>query len=107
MFAKSLSFGTALLGLFLVTAHAQFAITGVTDRAIPPYQNTATFTVGIQTGYSYAAFLNGKRIPVGVPVTVNEPDFYQIHAFATNVSSGVVSTQWVRFLVEASERADT
>jgi hypothetical protein len=86
---------------------AQFAITGVTDRAIPPYENSVTFTVGTLPGYSYAAFLNGERIPLDVPVTAGEPDFYQIHAFATNATSGIVSTQWVRFLVEATERNNT
>src|SRR5688572_29726444 len=90
----------------ILPVHAQFNITGVADKA-SPYANTASFTVGIQNGYSYAAFLNGERIPVGVPITVNEPDFYQIHAFATNALSGVVSTQWVRFIVYATERGDT
>ena len=102
---RSLGLVVALVAA-TISATAQFNITGVADKA-NPYANTVTFTVGIQAGYSYAAFLNNQRIPVGVPVTVTEPDFYQLNAFATNVVTSAVSNQLVRFIVEATERVGT
>ncbi len=87
-------------------ARAQFTITGVADKAAP-YVDSVTFSVGVQSGYSYAAELNGERIPVGVSVTVASPDFYELRVSATNVFTSVVTSQLVRFIVRSGERAAT
>ncbi len=101
--------GLAVAGLCLSAtspAWAQFAITGVTDKAAP-YADAVTFTVGVQAGYSYAAELNRERIPVGVPITINAPDFYELRVTATNVFTATVTNRLVRFIVRASERSGT
>src|SRR4030095_9722825 len=97
-----LSIGAVVLG----SAQAQFTITGVADKATP-YVDTVTFTVGVQGGYTYGAYLNRERIPVGVPVTIVRPNFYELEVFATNVFSAAVSNRLVRFIVRAGERGGT
>src|SRR5689334_3556900 len=77
----------------ILPARAQFNITGVADKAAP-YVNTVTFTVGTQPGFTYAVFLNQRRIPTDVPVTLNEPDFYELNAYATNVATSAVTSRY-------------
>lgn len=85
---------------------AQFTISGVTDKATP-YNNTVTFTINTQAGYSYDATLNWNPIAVGMPVVVNQPDFYELRVNATNTTTSAVTSQYLRFIVKASERVDT
>src|SRR6188768_4237073 len=108
MSSKFLGFIALLCALLasLLPASAQFNITGVADKATP-YVNTVTFTMGMQPGFSYAVFLNQQRMPTDVPITLNEPDFYELNAYATNINSGAVTSRWVRFIVRSSERGGT
>jgi hypothetical protein len=104
-------FSRLLLGLFVWAivvgpAQGQFTITGVADKATP-YVDTVAFTIGVEGGYTYGAFLNRERVPVGVPVTIVRPNFYELEVFATNVFSAAVSNRLVRFIVRAGERGGT
>jgi hypothetical protein len=103
--ARSLGL-TVTITAATISADAQFNITGVADKATP-YVNTVTFTVGTQLGYSYAVFLNRDRIPTDVPVTLSEPDFYELNAYATNIATSTVTNRYVRFIVRSSERGGT
>src|SRR5687768_4890603 len=62
--------------LFPLATLAQITINGVADKST--YNNTVTFTVVTQPGYDYNATLNWMPIATGVPVIVNEPDFYEL-----------------------------
>ena len=94
----------ACLGLAAVlSAQAQIAVNGVTDKATPA--DTVTFTIVNQAGFTYTAFLNTNPVPVGVAVTVNRPDFYQLYISRTDGLS-TTSTN-IRFIVRASERGAT
>lgn len=84
---------------------AQINITGVADKGT--YNDTATLTVGTQTGYTYSATLNGQPIATGAPVIVNKPDFYELRVAAANVTNSAVTGQYLRFIVLASARAGT
>src|SRR5689334_23978419 len=84
---------------------AQFTISGVADKT--PYNDTATLTVNTQAGYTYRASLNYKPIAVGAAVVVNKPDFYELRVDATNTTTTAVTSQYLRFIVKASERVDT
>ncbi|HWN93771.1 MAG TPA: hypothetical protein VNT99_01950, partial [Methylomirabilota bacterium] len=88
-------------------AFAQITISGVTDKADPPYMDTVTFTIGTQAGYSYNATLNWKPIPTGTPVVVNVPDFYELRVDATNQATSAITNRYVRFIVRSSERGGT
>ncbi|HTD66927.1 MAG TPA: hypothetical protein VK846_10405 [Candidatus Limnocylindria bacterium] len=85
---------------------AQFTISGVTDKA-SPYADSVTFTINIQANYSYNATLNWNPIATGTPVVVNKPDFYELRVDATNQTTSAVTSQYVRFIVRASERGGT
>ena len=88
-----------------VAALAQFSITGVADKGT--YNNSVTLTVVTQAGYTYSASLNYKPIATGTPVLVNLPDFYELRVDATNTTTTNVTSQYLRFLVNASERLNT
>lgn len=88
-----------------LSAQAQFTISGVTDKST--YNNTATLTVNTQAGYTYSATLNYRPVPVGAAVLVNIPDFYELRVDATNTGSSVVTSEYRRFIINASERVGT
>src|SRR5687767_10969587 len=103
-FLKACSF--VLLGLGgVISASAQITVNGIADRG--NYPETATFTIVSQPGFSYSAFLNGNPVQAGVAVTVNRPDYYELHVTRTDNDSGLTAFSLIRFLVIASERADT
>lgn len=89
--------------LFPLVLAAQFTITGVSDRA--NYNNAVTFTVNPQAGFTVAATLNWQPIAVGSPVPVNKADFYELRVDATNNVSSAVTSQYLRFIVVATERS--
>ncbi|HEY0551054.1 MAG TPA: hypothetical protein VGF13_15725, partial [Verrucomicrobiae bacterium] len=98
----------ALLGacaLLPATVFGQFTITGVADKQV--VANTITFTVNTQAGFNYDATLNWKPIAAGVPVVVNKPDFYELRVNATNQNTSAVTSQYLRFIVNSSERVGT
>ena len=99
---------TVLSLLFLAaafSASAQLTISGVADKQ--HYNDAVSFTIVTQTGFAYAATLNGRPVSAGVANTVNRPDYYELAVTRTDNSNGAVVSQWVRFLVIASERGDT
>jgi hypothetical protein len=91
------------VGGFL-SASGQITVNGVSDKVT--YPNTATFTIVSQPGYTYTAFLNTNSVPIDVPVTVSEPDYYELSVRRMDGVGGV-TTLLVRFIVEAAEREDT
>jgi hypothetical protein len=89
----------------VISASAQITVNGVADKS--NYSESATFTIVTQPGFSYSAFLNGNPVQTGTAVTVNRPDYYELHVTRTDNDSGATAFLLVRFLVIASERADT
>ena len=89
----------------VISAQAQFTVTGVADKAT--YNDTVTLTIGTQAGYNYNATLNWKPVATGAAVVVNKPDFYELRVEATNTTTSAVTSQYLRFIVKASERVDT
>ena len=53
----------------LLPASAQITIDGIADRA--NYNNTVSYRVQTQVGFTDAAFLNGLSVPVGVFNTIS------------------------------------
>lgn len=86
-------------------ASAQITIDGITDRA--NYNNSVSYRVQTQAGFTDAAFLNGLPVPVGVFNTITRPDYYELFVHRTNDLSSAVTTRLVRFLVNAGERGGT
>lgn len=97
--------GLLLLLAGIVSSSGQITVNGVVDKTV--YNDTVTFTIVTQAGYTYSAFLNTNPAPVGVAVTVNQPDYYELRVTSTQTSSGAVTVQLVRFIVAASAREDT
>ena len=87
------------------TASAQITIEGIADKA--NYNDSATYRVQTQAGFSDGAFLNGLPVPVGVFNTITRADYYELVVLRTNDVSSAVTTRLVRFLVNASERLGT
>jgi len=105
MFAQKFLRVLPLLGMMLgssFTASGQITIDGIADKA--NYNNSVSFRVQTQTGFSSAAFLNGQPVAVGVFNLIARPDYYELFAFETNNTTGAVASQLVRFLVNASAR---
>src|SRR6266498_476943 len=98
------SFWACALSLALA-ATGQITINGVADKQTAP--DSITFTIVAQAGYSYAAFLNTNPVPVGVAVTVNRADFYQLYVVRTNDTTSAVESLQRRFIVFATERGTT
>jgi hypothetical protein len=88
-----------------IPASAQITVNGITDRG--NYGDTVTFTIITQPGYSYSALLNTNPVPAGVAVTVNRPDYYELHVTRTENATSAMAFLRVQFLVVASERSDT
>src|SRR5881296_2887410 len=99
-------------GYFLVvalttsfTASAQLTIDGIADKGI--YNDTVSYRVQVQSGFTYSAFLNGQAVVVGVFHTITRPDYYELFVQRTETATSIVTNRLVRFLVNASERVDT
>ena len=107
MFHQKFLRGCAVLSCFAAvnSTQAQFTISGVTDKST--YNNTATLTVNTQAGYTYSATVNYEPIIVGAAVVVNLPDFYELRVDATNTGSSAVTSEYRRFIINASERVGT
>src|SRR5690349_13478777 len=83
-------------------AFGQISITGVSNRGI--YTDQATFQVVPQAGFTYAATLNGKQVPVGTSVVVERMDHYELIVTATPVVGGDPVSQLTQFIVRDSDR---
>ena len=100
--AWALSFGWVCLSALV--GSAQIVVTGVTDKYYN-YSDSVTFTVGVQSGYGYWAMLDTNRIPLGVPITVDQPNYHELRVAATKLSSGAVTNALVRFIIQSSVRS--
>lgn len=103
MKSSSSILGLAALFGSAVVLPAQISVTGLADRTYG-YNNSVTFTVVAQAGYSYLAVLDTNTIPVGQAVTVNQPDYHELRVWATNQTTAAVSTALYRFNVVVSAR---
>src|SRR2546425_2366824 len=83
----------------IVSSSGQITVNGVVDKTV--YNDTVTFTIVTQAGYTYSAFLNTNPAPVGVAVTVDQPDYYELRGTRTQTSSGAGANPLVRFIVAA------
>ena len=84
---------------------AQITVSGVTDKTT--YNDAVTFTIGTQAGYDYSSTLNWQPVATGVAVLVNKADFYELRVDATNQTTSAVTSQYLRFIVNDSERLGT
>ena len=90
----------------LALGQTPFPINNLTDTTV--YSDTVTFSVPVQAGYAYGLWLNGLPVPAGTNLTVNRPDYYELHAWRTNLAAPFeVTNRLVRFIVAASERGST
>jgi hypothetical protein len=95
----------ALSLVLALSATGQITINGVADKQT--YPDSVVFTIVAQAGYTYSAFLNTNPVPVGVAVTVNRPDFYQLYVIRTNDTTSAVEYLLRRFIIFATERGAT
>jgi len=97
---------TLALFLFCGAVASVFAqsivIDGVVDRAT--YNNTATFRVQTNAGFSYAVTLNGVTVPAGISNTVTKMDYYDLYVARTDNNTLAVSNALVRFIILSSQR---
>ena len=101
LFGRALSI-TALLVVSAFSLAAQITIDGVADKA--NYNDTASYRVQTQAGFTYEAYLNAQPVPVGVFNAITRPDFYELYVIRTEIATDDVVTRMVRFLVNASAR---
>ncbi len=87
------------------SALAAITIDGVTNKKV--YANRVSFTVRSETGFDYAAELNGTPVAIGVPVEVNEPEYYELNVQRRQKPSGAQESQLIQFIVRATERGNS
>ncbi|MBN2508581.1 MAG: hypothetical protein JXQ71_18035 [Verrucomicrobia bacterium] len=85
---------------------AQISVTGLADRTYE-YDTQVRFTVNAAAGYDYLAVLDTNTIPVGQQITVTQADYHELRVWATNQTSGAVSTALYRFNVTVNARGVT
>lgn len=84
---------------------AAITVDGVTDKKV--YADKVMLTVRSEAGYDYTAELNGEPIAVGVAVTVNQPEYYELSVQRRKQSSGAEDSAFIRFIIRSSERANS
>jgi hypothetical protein len=97
----------AFVWLLTSSARAQIGVSNLVDKTLS-YNDRVTFFITNNAAYTYRALLNEQPIPVGTPVTIDKPDFYELFLWRTNILNPTdFATQYVRFIVRASDRVTT
>lgn len=96
-------FALCLIFLPASDAFAQITIDGIADKA--NYNDSVSYRVQTQAGFTYEAYLNGQPVTVGTLNPVTRPDYYELYVERTETATSAVVTRMVRFLVNASARA--
>ena len=96
-----------LTGLTVLSALGQpaFNVTGIADRTT--YNNSVTFSVTVDGGYTYGVYLNGTNVSAGGTYTIRDSDFYLVQAFRTNSVTSEVTNRFFRIIVIDTGRGDT
>lgn len=84
---------------------AQIWIEGVVDREV--YRDRVSFRVHSEAGYAYAVNLNGERVATDAAIEVTQPQYYELLVERRQPPGGILDSKLIRFIVRASERADT
>lgn len=101
----SLAFYFTFFWLLGTIGFSAITISGVANKQI--YADTVTFTIQAESGYNYAAALNGLPVAVGSPVVVDVPQYYELAVSRVATASGTEENTLIQFIVRASERAST
>ena len=97
----SFAFAAGLVFASMVVAQAQIVVSGITPRT--EYDDRATFTIQQAPGYSYTANLNGIPVPVGVPVTITNANYYELEVQRT-ADGAPAENLLVPFIIISSAR---
>ncbi len=95
-------FALCLICVAASNASAQISVDGIADKA--NYNDSVSYRVQTQAGFTYEAFLNGQPVTVGTLNPISRPDYYELFVQRTEIATDAVVTRNVRFLVNASER---
>jgi len=102
---KHLRILALLLVLFTaISGRAQIGIGGVANNTI---YTTVSFLVTNESGYTYAATLDGTPVPVGVSVPVTHVDYHELFVLRTNTTTHAVTNRLVKFIIHFAERGST
>lgn len=98
-----------LVALALLSAWAQAAITidGITTRQYPGYNNSITFTVQPEAGFTTVAQVDGVNVLVGAPVTESRVGYHELFVTKTPTAGGTPETRLVQFIIASRVNADT
>ncbi|HKQ37625.1 MAG TPA: hypothetical protein VJ063_06065, partial [Verrucomicrobiae bacterium] len=78
------------------------SVIGVNDRS--DNVDAVSFVVPADPGFSYMVLLDGKPVPAGVTNRVTKVDYHEIFVLRTNVTTQLVATRLVRFVIMSSNR---
>lgn len=84
---------------------AAITVTGLTDKT--RYDDSVTFTVVADAGYTTTAAVDGQPIATGVPVTVNSVRYHVLNAQRQPTGGGATETLALGFIVRNSVRITT
>ena len=100
----NLVIAAALVFALMIVAQAQIVVSGIAPRT--EYTDRATFTIQQAPGYSYTASLNGVAVPVGVPVTITNANFYELEVQRT-AQGAPAENLIVPFIIISSARGSS
>jgi len=100
-----MAFMVILFGALAGRAQTALNVTGVADKG--SYNNTVTFSVATEAGYTYATYLNGDKVSSGGSYTINASDFYLLQVFRTNTTTSVITNRLFRIVVNDTSHGTT
>jgi hypothetical protein len=107
LLSRLCALGVCGIGAFLFgqgSLSAQISVTGVVDETV--YTDRVTFSVPAAAGYDYDITLDGKAVPAGVPVLVDQPNYYELSVTRRPTAGGAEEQSLVQFIVRASARGN-
>ncbi|MCX8156371.1 MAG: hypothetical protein N3J91_07990, partial [Verrucomicrobiae bacterium] len=91
-----------LAAVLAVWGQSPLTINGVTDKST--YNNSVTFRVPSEAGYTYQVLFNNVPIPTDVDMVVTNMDYHELRVSRTNITTQATTNRLVRFIVLSTQR---
>ncbi len=87
------------------TAMATITVTGLTNQS--RYNDSVTFTIAAEAGFTTTANVDGTSVAIGSPVTISSVRYHELAVQKQPTAGGAVETALLKFIVRNSARITT
>ena len=94
-----------IIAILSQLSHAAITVNGLTSQTV--YSDSVSFTIDIESGFTYQGLLNSEPINLDSPITIDQPDYYELEISKTNSSTNSTENLFVQFIVRDSNRYNT